>query len=275
MDRNYSWDDQNPEEMQTWHEFQGQQLEPEFIDSAAFRVDESRLIQSDEDELDDDARLSYLLLKINNKFRTPELRKLSETYENHISGDLDATVELGYHLVRLKEDALAESLFQMAHDSGNSLGTRALGVLEFIKGQYALAEDYLKEALSKKVPRTHYPLYLVLAKVGKNKESEIHLAAAYSEKDVNAICALGLRSLNNGDANSAEAYFNEGMNLGHSESARELIKLLKKSRKRKVEVKLYQKALEDRNRHALLALSFLRYSQYAEEAKRLADQSEA
>jgi hypothetical protein len=36
MERDYSWDDQNPEEMQTWHEFQGQIVEPQNVDSVAF-----------------------------------------------------------------------------------------------------------------------------------------------------------------------------------------------------------------------------------------------
>jgi hypothetical protein len=274
MDRNYSWEDQNPEEMQTWHEFQGQILQPEFIDSVAFQVDESSLIQSDEDELDDATRIEYLLLKLRNGFRSPEERKLLKAYENHLSGDLNATVELGNHLVRLRELTFAESLFQLAHDSGSPFGTHALGTLEYLKGQYLLAEGHLKDALSEEVPRTHYPLYLVLAKLGKKEESDAHLLSAYSEKDVGAICELGLRSLSFGDTESAEIFFIEGMNLGHSQSARELIKLRKKARKRKVEVKLYKEALEDGNELALSALRFLLFSKYYQEILDLTDPNE-
>ena len=151
MDRNYSWEHQNPEEMQTWHEFQGQILEPEFIDSVAFQVDESSLIQSDEDELDDATRIESLLRKLNNGFLSSEERRLLKAYNNYLSGDLEATVELGNHLVRLHEFAFAESLFKMAHDSGNPLGTHALGLLMYRKGQYQLSEGHLKEALKKKI----------------------------------------------------------------------------------------------------------------------------
>lgn len=274
MDRNYSWEDQNPEEMQTWHEFQGQILRPEFIDSVAFQVDESVLIQSDEDELDDATRIESLLRKLKNGYRSSEERRLLKAYGNHLGGDLNATVELGNHLVRLHELTFAESLFKLAHDSGSPLGTHALGTLEYLKGQYLLAEGYLKEALSKEVPRTHYPLYLVLAKLGKNEESDAHLLSAYSEKDVSAICELGLRSLSFGDTESAEIFFIEGMNCGHSQSARELIKLRKKARKRKVEVKLYKEALEEGNELALSALRFLLFSKYHQELLDLADPNE-
>jgi hypothetical protein len=274
MDRNYSWEDQNPEEMQTWHEFQGQLLEPEFIDSAAFRVDESSLIQSDEDELDDATRIESLLSKIENGYGNSEERRLLKAYDNHLSGDLDATVELGNHLVRSHEFTFAESLFRMAHDSGNPRGTHSLGLLMYIKGQYPLAEGHLKEALKKKVPKTHYPLSLVLAKLGKIRESDSHLSSAYLEKDVNAICELGLRSLSFGDTESAEIFFIEGMNFGHSQSARELIKLRKKARKRKVEVKLYKEVLEDGNELALSALRFLLFSKYYQEILDMTDPNE-
>ncbi|MCX6342684.1 MAG: hypothetical protein NTU72_09910 [Fimbriimonadales bacterium] len=52
MDRDYSWEDQDPEEMQSWHEFQGEIAEPKFIDSVAFQFDETEIV---DDQYSDDA----------------------------------------------------------------------------------------------------------------------------------------------------------------------------------------------------------------------------
>jgi tetratricopeptide (TPR) repeat protein len=268
MDKNYSWNDQDLEEMQSWHEFQGSMLEPGTVDSVAFRIPESQIYQlEDDDELDDETRISLLYTKIRMKsrFGTLQERKLLETFERYLDGDPEACVELGDQLARQGQLDLAKVLFQEAHDSGSSVGTRNLGLIDLTEGKIDTAEQKLKEALANGAPHTHYFLFITLSRLGRRNESEDHLVAAYLEKDVNAIRALGLRSAENEDFQAAEQYFREGMNLGNSDSARELIKVLKRSRKRKIEVNLYRQALEEANTPALSALKFLLFSKHSRE----------
>jgi hypothetical protein len=53
MERDYSWDDQNPDEMQTWHEFQGELAEPQDVDSVAFlESNELELLETFDDDED-------------------------------------------------------------------------------------------------------------------------------------------------------------------------------------------------------------------------------
>lgn len=265
MDRDYSWDDQNPEEMQSWHEFQGEISEPSIIDSVSFLHYATELNEDDdEDELDDVARIEALTSKIKNRFRSSEEQALAEIYQNHISGDLDATLKLGIHLMFTGEFANAEPLLRQVHESGNPNGTRFLGILELRMGNFQSAKELLQEALIKGAPNTNYWLYWALAKLGKAEESEKHLAAAYLEKDVQAIFKLGLISSKNGDLDSSKKFFIEGMNLGHSNSAKELINLLKSMNHKKVEISLYKQAVQENNSLALSALEFLTLGRYGD-----------
>jgi tetratricopeptide (TPR) repeat protein len=181
-----------------------------------------------------------------------------------MGGDLNATLKLGIHLFSTGEFTNAEPLLRQVHESGNSNGTRILGILELRTGRYQLAKELLHEALAKGTPNTNYWLYWALAKLGKAEESEEYLAAAYLEKDVQAVFTLGLRSSNNGDLDSSKNFFIEGMNLGHSNSARELIKLLKSMKHKKVEISLYKQAVEENNYLALSALEFLTLGKYGD-----------